>query len=416
MKATIICVGTELLIGMTQETNSYYITNRLKAYGVQVVGKYIVEDNMSQVKSVLGLALENSDLVIFTGGLGPTLDDLTKEAIAEYIGLPMVLNIAARDAIVNMITTRHRTCTENNLRQAYFPSDAIILDNTMGTAPGCLVAYEGKKIAALPGPPREMKRMLEDNIELLLSGFNLNHVISKRFDLFGIGESALEDKLLSLFNNQSNPIIATYAAMGAVTLLVTATGTTEEEAEALVKPFLIEIEDAVGQYIYSTEGETLEAVAFKLLREKSMTLSLAESCTGGLLSARLTRLPGISEVFDRSIVTYSNNAKIQELGVPEAVIDSFGAVSSETALAMLKGLKALTDSDCCISVTGIAGPGGGSQEKPVGLVYIGVAIGDQHNVYEYRFFGERERIQVMTVLTALDLLRKGLTALKQQKK
>ena len=408
MKATIICIGTELLIGLTQETNSYYIANRLKEYGVQVACKYIVEDDMRQVKESLGLAIGNGDLVIATGGLGPTLDDLTKEAISEYIGVPMELDIPSKDKIVNMMTTRHRTCTENNFRQAYFPKGSSILENSVGTAPGCMVEYNGKRIVALPGPPREMKRMLDDNLLLMLKGFELNSVISKRFDFFGIGESALEDKLSSLFNNQTNPIIATYAAMGAVTLLVTATAPTLLEAELLLEPFIKEIYNTVGQYIYSTSGDTLEEVVVRRLKDKKFTLSLAESCTGGLLASRLTKLAGVSEVFDRSLITYSNRAKVEALGVPAEIIDKHGAVSHETAFAMLKGLKERSGCSCCISVTGIAGPGGGSEEKPVGLVYIGIAIEDELNVYKFNFFGERERIQVMSVLTALDLLRRGI--------
>ena len=408
MKATIICIGTELLIGLTQETNSYYIANRLKEYGVQVACKYIVEDDMRQVKEALELAIGNGDLVIATGGLGPTLDDLTKEAIADYIGVSMELHIPSKDKIINMMTTRHSTCTENNLRQAYFPKGSQILENPVGTAPGCIVEYNGKKIVALPGPPREMKRMLDDNLSYMLEGFKLSSTISKRFDFFGIGESALEDKLSSLFNNQNNPIIATYAAMGSVTLLVTATASTPQAAEGLLEPFVKEINSTVGEYIYSTSGNSLEEVVVKLLKDKGMTLSLAESCTGGLLASRLTRLAGVSEVFDRSLVTYSNRAKVEALGVPAEIIEKYGAVSEETAMAMLKGLKEGSGSSCCVSVTGIAGPGGGSEEKPIGLVYIGIAIEEELSVHRFNFFGERERIQVMSVLTVLDLLRRKI--------
>ena len=408
MKATIICIGTELLIGLTQETNSYYISNRLKEFGVQVTSKYIVEDNLKYVKDALGLAIENGELIIVTGGLGPTLDDLTREAIAEFIEVPLELDISSRDKIVDMITSRHKTCTENNLRQAYFPRGSSILENSVGTAPGFMVDYKSRRLIALPGPPREMKRMLDDNILKLLQGFDRNVVVSKRFDFFCIGESALEDKLALLFNNQSNPIIATYASMGAVTLLVTATATSKVKAEGLLEPFVSEIYKTVGEYIYSDTGEVLEEVLLRLLLDNDLSLSLAESCTGGLLAARLTRLSGVSAVFDRSLITYSNEAKMTELNVPQDIIDTYGAVSEETAFAMLKGLKELTASNCCISVTGIAGPGGGTEKKPVGLVYIGICINESLEVYKYNFMGERERIQVMTVLTALDLLRRGI--------
>lgn len=411
MKATIICIGTELLNGLIQESNSYYITTMLKEHGVQVVCKYIVEDSIKFVKETLALGIQNSQLVLVTGGLGPTLDDLTREAVADFIQEPLELDLPSKEKIINMMTSRHRTCTENNFRQAYFPKGAVILENPIGTAPGFMVDYKRSRIIALPGPPREMKRMLEANLLKLLEGYSTTVVKTRRFDVFGIGESALEDRLYRLFQNQSNPVIATYASMGSVTLLITATATNDEEAELLLQPFIDEIYSSIGDYIYSEKGETLEEKVYKLLQEAGLKLSTAESCTGGLLAAKLTRVPGVSSVYDAGFITYSNEAKINDLKVPAEIIKELGAVSRETAMAMLKGLKEHTGSDCCVSVTGIAGPDGGTEEKPVGLVYIGININESFAVHQFNFIGERERIQLMSVLSALDLLRRGIAGL-----
>lgn len=416
MMATIICVGTELLNGLVQESNSYYITNRLKEQGVQVVCKHIVEDNLEHVKEALALGVQNSQLVLVTGGLGPTLDDLTREAIAEFLHEPLELDNTSKEKIIHMMTSRHRSCTENNFRQAYFPRGSRILENPIGTAPGFMVDYKGSRILALPGPPKEMKRMLDEYLMELLKGYATKVVRTKRFDVFGIGESALEDRLSRLFQSQTNPVIATYASTGAVTLLVTATGSTHEEAEELLQPFTDEIYSSVGEYIYSETGEVLEEVVYKLLKAEGLKLSTAESCTGGLLAARLTRIPGASSVYNSGFITYSNEAKIKDLKVPAGIIEDYGAVSRETALAMLMGLKEVTGSSCCVSVTGIAGPDGGSEEKPVGLVLIGININECFAVHQFNFIGERERIQIMSVLSALDLLRRGIAYLNKDKK
>ncbi|MBM7613729.1 competence/damage-inducible protein A [Alkaliphilus hydrothermalis] len=410
MKASIVCVGTELLIGKTTESNSYFLADEMRQYGIYTHHKLIVEDNLKQMVPLMEIALKASDIVVVTGGLGPTLDDITREAVAELTGLPLEINEEAKEHLVQLMSSFNRNFTKNNYRQVYFPKGSKVLKNNNGTASGFITTVNDKMIVVLPGPPREMKPMFQEQVMPIIQEMSPLVFVKRQLNFVGIGESSLEDTLGELMTKQDNPTLATYAGYGSVSLVVTSSGATEEECQERLAPVLKEIEEKVGQYIFSEDKITLEEILQKQLLEKQMTLSVAESCTGGQLASKLTALPGISSVFEGGFVTYSNESKVKVLGVPEETLKTYGAVSEETALAMIKGLKEKLETDCCISITGIAGPGGATEQKPVGLVYIGVNVLEDYEVHQFNFTGNRGRVQNLAVLTAMNLLRKALKA------
>ncbi len=412
MKASIICVGTELVTGKTIETNSYFLAEELRQYGIYTHQKLIVEDQLEQMVPLMDFALKTSDFILVTGGLGPTLDDLTREAVSQLTGLALEMNEDIKDRIIKLVSTHLKGCPVNNYKQALIPKDSKILQNDWGTAPGFITAYNNKQIIVLPGPPREMKPMFLQHVVPIIKELSSLVFLKKNIEIFGIGESALEESLGELMTSQTNPTLATYASFGSVSLVITAEGTSEEECIRILTPVVQQVKEKVGEYIISEDGEKLENIVQKLLSNNEMTLSVAESCTGGQLSARLTALSGISSVFERGYITYSNQSKIQALGVLEETIQLYGAVSEETAMAMIKGLKEESNCHCCLSITGIAGPNGGTDSKPVGLVYIGVNVLDDYKVYQFNFNGNRDRIQNLAVLSALNLLRKSLLIIK----
>ncbi|WP_026476070.1 competence/damage-inducible protein A [Alkaliphilus transvaalensis] len=408
MKASILCVGTELVTGKTIESNSYFLVEELKQYGVYTHQKLIVEDELETMVSLMEVALKTSDLIFVTGGLGPTLDDMTREAIAKLVNLPLELDEAVKETVVKIITSQGRDCPVNNYRQAYRPKGSILLNNDYGTAPGFMTIFNGKYIIALPGPPREMKLMFQEQVVPLIKELSPTIYRKKAFELFGIGESALDEALEEIFTDVKNPILGTYSSNGKLSVTITARGETEDECSSLLKEYGEKVKQKVGEHIYGEDGESLEIIVKGLLSKLGLTLSVAESCTGGQVAARLTSLPGISAFFDRGYVTYSNQSKIEDLGVPQRTLQVYGAVSEETALAMIMGIKNKTKSHCGISITGIAGPTGDTPNKPVGLVYIGINVLDDYQVYQYNFRGSRERVQNMAVLTAFNLLRQRL--------
>lgn len=414
MKASIICIGTELVTGKTRDTNSYYLAKELERYGVHTQAKFLVEDDLEAIVNLLELACKHSEYILLTGGLGPTLDDLTREAVAAFTGFPLELREEAREHVLESFRKLSIPCPENNLRQAYVPKGSTLITNHHGTAPGFMTIYEGKKIIALPGPPQEMTSMWQEEIlPHILENVQLAYV-KREVECFGIGESALEDKLLDLIRVQKNPIMATYASAGKISLLITAWDKSQEKAEAMVEALMTVVRERLGNYIYSEKGEALEEVVHQLLLDKGMNLAVAESCTGGQLAARLTSLPGISAVFHSGYVTYSNAAKMDVLGVSEKTLELYGAVSHETALEMVQGLVNRTKVDAAISITGVAGPGGGTEKKPVGLVYVGVYVKGAIEIHELRMKGDRQRIQNLTVLHALNYLRKGILNLEHK--
>ena len=377
MKTAILSVGTEILFGQIVNTNTVYLSQQMNMLGFDVMYHYTVGDNPKRVEEMIDLAFQDCDLILTTGGLGPTQDDLTKEVACKALDDTLVMMDDVLEEITKYFKTLGREMTENNKKQAIMPSRATVFHNDAGTAPGFALEKGGKYIICMPGPPREMKRMFQKSVVPFLQSMIDGALYYRQIRFFGIGESMLETQLLDLIDNQTDPTLATYAKEGECSLRIASKRATEEEAEHAVDEMLEKVKERVGHYIYSCDDEELAQVVADRLMEQGLTLSSAESCTGGMFASTMTDIPGISQCFDRGLVTYSNQAKIEELGVSAGTLEKFGAVSEETALEMVEGLKRVSGSDVCISVTGIAGPGGGSEEKPVGLVYIGFSYGDK---------------------------------------
>lgn len=412
MKAEIISVGTELLLGDIVNTNSQYIAKELASIGIEVYHQSTVGDNVNRLYECFKESLERSDVVITTGGLGPTTDDLTKEVAAKYFGQELKLHEPSWEYIKSLIESRGKKVAPNNKKQAYFPESAIVLKNNNGTAPGAVLRQDNKAIIVLPGPPREMVAMFNESVMPYLKQFTEDKLISKTLRLYGIGESDLELEILDIINEQSNPTVALYAKEMEVTIRITAKVKDEEEAVRLIKPVEDKIRERVGQFVYTNDdiytGESknvLEEVAAKLLVEKDLKIAVAESCTGGMVSSVLIDYPGISSVFVEGCVTYSNEAKMKRLGVKEETLDKFGAVSEETAIEMAEGVAKGLNADIGISTTGIAGPGGGSEEKPVGLVYTAITIKGKTKVYKDIYSGDRQKIRTRVTRDILNNLR-----------
>ena len=380
MKTAILTVGTEILFGQIVNTNAAFLSRELNNLGYDVMYHYSVGDNPGRLAELIEFAFRDCDMIITTGGLGPTQDDLTKEVIAQAMGDRLVVSPEALSALKDRYERSGRPMTENNLKQANMPESAQILPNDQGTAPGFWIEKKGKIIVSMPGPPREMTNMFEKEVKPRLISRQDSVIYYKILRTFGLGESKMETVLLPLIDGQTDPTIATYAKEGECSLRIASKRPTKEEAEAAVEDMTARVMDIIGEYVYSTDNEELADVVANMLLDKNITISCAESCTGGLFAGTLINTDGISKVFDRGIVTYSNEAKIKELGVKAETLDTFGAVSPETAAEMAEGIRAKTGTDMAVSVTGIAGPGGGSADKPVGLVYIGIAYDGKTDV------------------------------------
>lgn len=411
MKAEILAVGTELLMGQIVNTNAQYLSSKLPDVGISVYYHSVVGDNPERLRESLELALKRCDVVITTGGLGPTQDDLTKETISEVCGRKLVLHQESLDAIKAFFKKIGREMTQNNEKQAYMPENCIILKNNNGTAPGCIIEQGEKVVVMLPGPPSEMKPMFDDFVFPYFRDRSSYTIESKFLRVFGIGESAMETKILDLIEGQTNPTIATYAKEGEVTIRVSARVEQGQDAEMLLRPVIEEIRKRTGDCLYSEEDHTLDQVAAELLSRHKLTLATAESCTGGLISQMLTNIPGISSVFMGGAVTYSNDAKEEYLGVKRETLLQHGAVSSQTAGEMAWGVRNRLNTDIGVAVTGIAGPDGGTPEKPVGLVYIGLSSEKGTFTKELRLLGNRKRIRTITALHVFDMIRRHVSGL-----
>ena len=409
MKTALISVGTEILMGQIVNTNVVYLSKELNLLGFDVMYHHTVGDNPGRLEELIELVRKDCDLIITTGGLGPTQDDLTKEMAAKAFHDELVLHEPSMEALRDMFERRGNVMTENNIKQAYMPSRAVVFDNDRGTAPGFALEDDGKYIICIPGPPKEMEAMYQRRVKPFLEKMSEGVLFFRDIRMYGIGESAMETAVMDLIDNQSDPTIATYAKRAECFLRVASKKATKEEAKATVDSILPAIRERVGEYIYSEEGEELPQVAGKLLMEKNVTISAAESCTGGLFASTLIDIPGISKVFDRSLVTYSNEAKMEELGVKAETLEKYGAVSAETAREMAEGLHRVTGSDICISVTGVAGPDGGTPEKPVGLSYIGLWYDGRCEVKELRTTNRtREWNRLKNMMEMMDLVRRKL--------
>ncbi|MBF7095716.1 competence/damage-inducible protein A [Alkalibacter mobilis] len=408
MKGEIINVGTEILIGDILNTNAQYISKELSMAGVSIYFQTTVGDNPDRLMEILKNSVERSDLIVLTGGLGPTQDDLTKETVAKLMGLDMEMHSESYEKMAAFFNKLSAKMTSNNLKQAYMPVGSHIIPNENGTAPGVLIEKDNKIIILLPGPPRELIPMFRDFVMPYLQGKSLDKFYSQYYKVSGIGESALEDMLLDIIDNQTNPTIATYAKPDEVMLRVTANAKTEDEARELLRKTDEIIVKRLGDNIYAKEDISLNEYTARLLIESGKTISLAESCTGGLISSKLTEIPGISKSLHSSIVCYSNESKINYLGVSKNTLESFGAVSRECAAEMLEGLLKNNNTDIAVATTGIAGPDGGTDDKPVGLVYVGIAFNGKIEIVERLLSGDRQRIQLKTANIALNLIRKTL--------
>lgn len=411
IKAEILAVGTELLMGQIANTNAQYISSRLPDVGIGVYYHSVVGDNRERLRNELGKALSRSGLIIMTGGLGPTSDDLTKETVAEVLNRRLVPDQESLERLKAFFERLKRPMTENNIKQAFIPEGSIIIRNNHGTAPGCIIEEKDRIVVMLPGPPPEMKAMFEETVIPYLEERSGSRIISRFLGIFGIGESAMEDMIKDLIENQSNTTIAPYVKEGEITLRITARCPKDKQPDDIIAPVEAEIRRRLGVKVYSSENKGLSEVVGEMLLNKGTTIAIAESCTGGLISARLTELPGISRVFNRGIISYSNQSKMENLNVMQETLDRFGAVSRETAIEMATGVKKISGTDLGLAVTGIAGPDGGTQEKPVGLVFIGLSHRDEAECKELRLWGTRNRIRNLTALHAFDMVRRKLIAL-----
>lgn len=390
MIAEILCVGTELLLGNITNTNAAYLSRELADLGIFTYYQSVVGDNPERLKKALAISLERSDIVIMTGGLGPTYDDLTKETVAEMFGLDMEMHDHSRGRIAAFFANLGREITKNNEKQAMMPAGAVVFDNDYGTAPALSVEKDNKTCILLPGPPREMEPIFQDKIKPYLLGKSQAVLRSKTVHIFGMGESAVEAELVDLMKDAVNPTIAPYAKEGEVELRVTSLGKDAAECDEKINGSIEQIKKRIGEKIYGIDVASLQNALILKLRECGLTLATAESCTGGLIGGRITSVSGSSDVYLGGAVTYSNELKMKMLGVKKETLDKFGAVSRETAAEMAEGIRRESGADIAVSVTGIAGPGGGTETKPVGLVYIGVCIRKKFSPESSSENGEQE--------------------------
>lgn len=408
MKAEIIAIGTEILLGDIVNTNAQYLAKELAALGIDVYHQSVIGDNEERIMEGISKAFKNSEIVITTGGLGPTQDDITKEVGAKLFNKELVLHEESLDWLKKYLKTDDEYVVEANKKQAYIPKDSIVLKNNYGTAPGIIINENNRILIILPGPPKEMKKIFEEYVRDYLKDITGNIIKSKTIRMFGIGESVMAKKVDHIIKNAKNPTVAPYAKESDVIIRITAKAHSEEECNKLIRPVYEEIKSILGEYIYGEDEDSLEKVVANMLCAKQMSIASAESCTGGLIAASLVSYPGISEVFMEGVVTYSNEARISRLGVKEETLNKYGAVSKETAEEMAVGIAKTAKTDIGVSTTGIAGPSGGSEEKPVGLVYIGLYIKGKTVVKKFNFNGDREQVRRRATLNALNMIRKEL--------
>jgi len=406
MRAELISVGTELLLGQITDTNATYLARLLASYGVDVLHKQTVGDNLERVRAAVDLALDRADLIVMTGGLGPTEDDLTAEAVALTAGVPLVFDQGVADAIAGFFVHRRRTAPESIFRQARIPSGAQVIPNRRGTAPGLIVPARQRTIFMFPGVPHEMEGLVAEGLVPWLEARLENTVIRSRvLRIAGLGESVVEERVRDLIHG-SNPTVAPLAKLGEVHLRITAKGT-PEEVGPLIEDTEAGLRSRLGHAVFGTDNETLHGATARLLTERGLTLALAESCTGGLIAARLTEVPGASAFLKAGFVAYSNEAKTHDLGVPSTLIAEQGAVSAEVAGAMAAGARHAAGADVGLAVTGIAGPAGATPTKPLGLIYLAIATGTDIRTEELHFGSGlgRDTIRTLATQAALNLLR-----------
>lgn len=409
LHAEIIAIGSEMLTPFKTDTNSLWLTEKLNSIGIEVAFKSVVGDDESILERAIRDAIERSEIVISTGGLGPTEDDITKKTFARVLKRRMVLNEAVLNGIQQRFARRNMKMPEINSRQALIPEGALALENRNGTAPGIFMTSGKCQIVLLPGPPREMKPMFEQQVmERLRERAGDIVLVRRQLSIFGLGESAVDEKAAPIYRTYKNPQTTILFGKGQVELHLTAQARNVEEGEKLLDELSGKLEIALGDYVFSLRDESLEEVVGNQLKFRNYTLATAESCTGGLLAGRITDVPGSSKYFQEGVVSYSNEAKMDLLGVPGILIEKHGAVSPEVAEAMAIGIRRRARSTIGIGITGIAGPDGGTDEKPVGLVYIGIADEIESSSRRFLFPGDRPFIRTLAVNSALDMIRRRI--------
>jgi len=410
LKAEIVAIGTELLLGEIDDTNATYISRQLTSIGIDVHLRHAVDDELARIVQVLGAAMRRSDAVITCGGLGPTPDDLTRQAIAQVTNRALQTVPAAEQQLRDFFAKRHRDVASINLRQCQVPRGGQLLGNSVGTAPGLLIEHEGCTLIAVPGPPSEMRQMMTDHVmpylhEKLGQQQN-NSLFTRTLRTADIGESDLSQQLEDILADQTDPALALYASPGEVRIRMHTKAPSQQEANKKLGDLENSIRQRLGEHIYGTDDETMEVAVGQVLAAAGATLVVAESCTGGLVASRITDVPGSSRYFQGGYVTYSNELKQQLLGVPTEIIQQHGAVSEECAQAMAEGARKGSGADYALAVTGIAGPDGGTPQKPVGRIYIAVADEQETICQQFDWPGTRSQFKQRTSQMALNMLRK----------
>ena len=414
--AELIAVGTELLLGNIANTDAQTLSRELSALGINVYYHTVVGDNPQRLKAAVELAKTRADLIITTGGLGPTCDDLTKNVLAECFGKKLVFDEESARRIRAYFARLHpdRPMTDNNLQQAMLPEGCTIFSNDWGTAPGCAFEADGVRVIMLPGPPRECRAMFQYRAIPYLMALADGVIVSRTLKLFGIGESSMEAQLREKMNAMTNPTLAPYAKEGECELRVTAKAADEAAAHALMDPVVEDLKAHFGPLVYGVDIPSLEAAVFALLKEKGLTLGTAESCTGGLVAKRMTDLAGVSSVFRGGVVSYATEVKHTVLGVDQDLLDQYGAVSEPVARAMAEGARRVLGCDLAISTTGVAGPDPDERGNPVGLVFIGLATPNGTWVRQVNLSMGRERIRHIAASHSFDLARRYLSGLEMK--
>ena len=415
MKAEIVAIGTELLLGELDDTNATYISRELTTIGVDVHLRHTVDDDLARIVQVLGAAMRRSDMVITCGGLGPTPDDLTREAIAQVTNRALQAVPDAEQRLRHFFAQRHRTATENNLKQCQVPRGGRLLDNAVGTAPGILIEHEGCTLVAVPGPPPEMREMMTGHVLPYvlekLHQQNQTPLFTRTLRMADIGESALAEQLADVLDDHADPALALYASPGEVRLRISTKADSQAEANRKMSQIEQVIRQQLGEHVYGADGETMEVAVGHALLAAGATLAVAESCTGGLIASRITDVPGSSRYFLNGYVTYSNESKQRLLDVSPEIIEEHGAVSQECAHAMALGARKHSGADYALAVTGIAGPDGGTAEKPVGRVYIAVDDEQGGVIQQFDWPGTRSQFKQRVSQMALNLVRKRVLGL-----
>ncbi|MCX7973079.1 MAG: competence/damage-inducible protein A [Candidatus Aminicenantes bacterium] len=404
----LVAVGSELLTPYYQDTDSLFITQRLNDLGLEPSFKIVVGDEPENLKMILQICLDKADLTFVVGGLGPTEDDRTKETLAEVLQRKLIFHPEILARIEERFERRGMKMPESNRRQAYILEGAEILPNKVGTAPGQWIEFDNKKIILLPGPPRELQPMFNEFVVPKLEAWRKGYLYRRIIKITGLTESQVEDKIKDLYPHSRDLRVTVLAYPGQIEIHLLSLAEKESLAKEKLDPLLEALTQRLGDNIFSTTGEELEAIVGQLLRQSGQTLAVAESCTGGLVGHRLTSIPGSSTYFLEGAVVYSNEAKIRTLNVPAELIQQYGAVSSEVAKILAENIRLKSGASLGLSITGIAGPGGGSEIKPVGLVFTGLSWNSGTEVVRNLFLGGREQIKFQSSQKALDMLRRHL--------